>query len=71
MPTVLNWDGEKVPEELRRLPRGRYVVESIDDAEPLTDDQEAGIVAAIESVAKGQGVKLDDAKRAVDGALRG
>jgi hypothetical protein len=58
MSIVLTWNGEALPEqvreqmpaELRDLPAGRYVIEPVDDALELTEEQEAGIRAALESV---------------------
>jgi len=77
MSIVLNWNGEalpeqvreQMPEELRHLPPGRYVLEPIDEMPELTDEQEAGIQAALESVRKGKGVSLDAAKARIDRIL--
>ena len=47
---VVTWNGKDVPAELRELPAGRYVVEAVDDEAPaLSQDEEAGIEAALES----------------------
>src|SRR4051812_30734936 len=51
MSIVLDWDAEEIPEdvrermpaELRSLPSGRYVLEPLDAAPQLTDEEEAGI----------------------------
>jgi hypothetical protein len=77
MSIVLNWNGEalpeqvreQMPEELQHLPPGRYVLEPIDDVPELTDEQEAGIEAAMESVRQGKGVSLEVAKARVDRIL--
>jgi len=77
MSIVLNWNGEalpdevrgRIPEELQHLPAGRYVIESIDDVPELTDEEEAGIQAAIESVRQGKGVGVDAAKARIDRIL--
>ena len=77
MSIVLNWNGEDLPDEvrelmpseLRGLPRGRYVLEPVDDVPELTDDEEAGIDAAIESVRAGKGVTLEAAKARIDRIL--
>jgi hypothetical protein len=77
MSIVLNWNGEELPDEvrelmpseLRELPRGRYVLEPVDDVPELTDDEEAGIHAAIESVRAGKGVTLEAAKVRIDRIL--
>ena len=70
MPTVVKWNGHDVPEELRSLPAGRYVLESVDDLPPLTPDEEAGIQAALDSLRRGEGVGADEVRSRVDAALR-
>ena len=77
MSIVLNWNGEALPEqvreqmpaELQHLPPGRYVLEPVDDAPELTDEQEAGIRAALESIQQGKGVSLEAAKVRIDRIL--
>ncbi|HEY2730214.1 MAG TPA: hypothetical protein VGK52_09750 [Polyangia bacterium] len=77
MSIVLNWNGQDIPEgvraqmpeELRELPSGRYVLEPVDDVPELTDEEEAGIHAAIESVRAGKGVSVESAKARVDRIL--
>jgi hypothetical protein len=50
MSVVLNWNGKGIPDELRALPPGRYVIEAVDEAPELTDDEQEGIEAALASV---------------------
>jgi hypothetical protein len=77
MSIVLDWNGQDLPEEvrnqmlveLRKLPTGRYVLEAVDEVPELTDDEEAGIHTAIESVRAGKGVSLEAAKARVDRIL--
>ena len=77
MSIVLNWNGETLPEEVRghmpeelqHLPAGRYVIEPIDDVPELTDEEEAGIQAAMESVRQGKGVSVETAKARIDRIL--
>ena len=77
MSIVLDWNGQDLPEEvrermpaeLRELPRGRYVLEPVDEIPHLTDDEESGIHAALESVRAGKSVSLEDAKARVDRIL--
>jgi hypothetical protein len=52
---VLTWNGTDLPESLRHLPPGRYVLEPVDDVPPLTPDQEAGIIQALRSADAGKG----------------
>ena len=77
MSIVLNWNGEtlseevreQMPEELQHLPAGRYVLEPVDEVPELTDEEEAGIQAAIESVRQGKGVSVETAKARIDRIL--
>jgi len=67
---VLTWNGKDVPPELRELPAGRYVVESVEDEAPaLTSDEEAGIEAALESYRQGRAVDAKRAREIIDAAL--
>ena len=70
MSRVLKWNGRDLPDELRQLPPGRYVVESVDRAPELTPEQEDDLVAAIHEADEGQGVGLDEARRRIDSALK-
>jgi hypothetical protein len=51
-PVVVEWNGHDVPEGLRDLPAGRYVLSSVDEAVALTDDEERGLIIALESAQK-------------------
>jgi hypothetical protein len=53
---VIDWNGSDVPEELRRLPAGRYVVEPLDESPALSPDDEAGLIRALESLRAGRGL---------------
>jgi hypothetical protein len=46
---VVEWNGSDIPDELRELPAGRYVLASVDESVPLTDEEEEGLVAALKS----------------------
>ena len=77
MSIVLNWNGEDLPDEVRQrmpvalrgLPPGRYVLEPVDEAPVLTDEEEAGIHAAIESIRQGKGVSMEVARARIDRIL--
>jgi hypothetical protein len=58
-PTIIEWDGRQTPEQVRRLPPGRYLVEPVDDGS-LTADEEAGIAAALDALDAGRGISLAD-----------
>lgn len=52
--TTLTWNGTSVPEELRDLPPGRYVITGVDDAPPLTEAEEAGLREALNQARQGK-----------------
>lgn len=59
---IVTWNGKDLPAEMRELPAGRYVVESVDlEAPPLSPEEDTGIEVALESYRQGRTV---DAKRA-------
>ena len=64
-PTVLDWNGEDIPTELRALPMGRYLIVPIDDAPELSVEDAAGLERALASIAAGRGVGEDAARRTV------
>ena len=63
---IIDWDGKGLPEELRKLPPGRYLVEPVDAAPPLSDEEEDGLRRALESLRAGKGVSLEEARRRID-----
>ncbi len=52
---ILNWNGADLPETLRHLPPGRYVLQPVDDAPPLSPEQDARLRRALDAVDQGQG----------------
>jgi hypothetical protein len=70
MSRVLNWNGTDLPEELRDLPAGRYVVESADEAPELTENEEAGLQQALASLRSGNGRTLDQVRETIASVLR-
>lgn len=77
-PTVIDWDGSRMPQELRDLPPGRHVLEPIDerpalipDERPaLTPEEESGILAALDQLDAGRGVPILDVVREIRAATR-
>ena len=61
MAVIVNWNGVDVPEELKALKKGRYVLVPVDDPPALTEEQEAGLEAALASLRAGEGLSLDEA----------
>ena len=69
MAIIVNWNGVDVPEELKGLKKGRYVLLPMDEAPELTEEQEAGLEAALASVRAGKGVSLDEVRAKVKAHL--
>jgi len=63
MAVIVNWNGVDVPEELKALKKGSYVLVPIDEPPELTEEEEAGIEAAIASIEAGEGMPLDEVER--------
>jgi hypothetical protein len=55
MTVVLNFDGKQLPEEMRSLPSGRYVLQAVDEVPTLTAEEEAGLEEAARSLDQGEG----------------
>jgi hypothetical protein len=64
---VIEWDGSHLPEELRKLPPGRYVLEPL--IAPLTPEEETGIAQAIEDLDAGKGIPFNEVMREFDDEL--
>lgn len=63
---IIDWDGTNVPEELRQLPPGRYIVDivhNIEDLDELTPEEEAGLEHALDEAAAGNVVDYHVAMR--------
>ena len=71
MVRVFRWNGKDLPEELRNLPPGEYVLEPVDQgAPPLTPEEEDGIRRALASAAAGTTVSHDEVRRSIDEILQ-
>ena len=70
MAIIVNWNGVDVPEELKGLKKGRYVLLPMDEAPELTEEQEAGLEATLASVRAGNGVSLDELRATAQAKLR-
>jgi hypothetical protein len=68
---TLRWNGKDLPEELRDLPPGTYVVEPIDQPPLLSDEEEAGLSDALVSLKAGKGRTLEQVRQTIDAILRG
>ena len=70
MATVLKWNGTDVPDELRKLPQGRYVIESVDAMPALTAEQEQGLEDALDALDRGEGADLVTVRADLDSLVR-
>jgi hypothetical protein len=46
---IVEWNGQDLPEELRELPAGRYVLAPVDESLTLSDEEAAGLRSALKS----------------------
>jgi hypothetical protein len=67
---VLHWNGKDIPEELRELPAGTYVVETVDSAPALTPDEDQGLAEALASLRAGEGRTVEQVRQTIDSILR-
>ena len=67
---VLHWNGKDIPEELRELPAGTYVVEAVENAPALTPDEDRGLANALSSLRAGEGRTLDEVRQTIDSIAR-
>ena len=62
-------DGTNLPEGLRLLPPGTYVVTFVDDIHELTPEEEAGILQAMDDIEAGHGIPLEEARQEIKARL--
>lgn len=67
---VLTWNGKDLPEELRELPAGRYVVEAVDELPVLTEEEDRGLRQALASLQAGKGRSVEQVRQRIDALLR-
>jgi len=65
-----HWNGKDLPQELHDLPPGTYVVESVDQPPLLTEEEEAGLSAALASLRAGKGHTLEQVRQKIDAILQ-
>lgn len=61
--TVIDWDGNNVPPELRLLPPGRYVLAPLDDSADLTPEEDAAVRQGLDDEEAGNVVSLAEVLR--------
>ena len=62
MAMVMKWNGKDLPDELRKLPEGRYVIESLDAVPVLSPEEEHGLEEALKELDRGEGSDLEDVR---------
>ena len=67
---VLHWNGKDIPDELRELPAGTYVVEAVGEMPPLTQEEDEGLRRALASLRAGTGRTVEQVRRTIDSILR-
>ena len=67
---VMVWDGEHIPEVLRKTPPGKYRLQVVEDAEPLSEAEDDGIRQALDQLDAGQGLSLADVTQQIRGRAR-
>ena len=70
IPHKLHWNGKDLPDALRDLPPGDYVLESVDELPSMSLEQELGIDAAIDSLDAGKGRTLEQVQQTIGAILR-
>lgn len=65
---IITWDGSRLPDELRELPPGRYALAAVDEPPSLSETEDAGIRAALDSLDAGHGMTLAEVVRQLRGA---
>jgi hypothetical protein len=74
---VIRWDTSLLPAEvrallpegLRRLPPGRYVLEPLVEDEELTPEEEAGLLLAMQEIEAGQGIPWEQVRAELRSSL--
>ncbi len=70
MPVVVRWNGNDLPDELRALPAGRYVLEPVDNLPPLSQDEDAGIQTALDALRRDEGIGSAQVRHRLDAVLK-
>jgi hypothetical protein len=59
---VIHWNGSDLPEALRSLPAGDYVVAPVDAVPLLSPEEEEGLIEALASLRAGHGVEHEQVR---------
>ena len=63
--TIIHWNGDDLPDEMRELAPGTYVLQPAEELTSLTEDEEKGLVEALESVRAGKGIEHEGVRSRV------
>lgn len=55
---VIDWDGEHLPEQLKKVPPGRYCLEAVSRRSGLDAERERGLEQALQQLDAGEGKSL-------------
>lgn len=67
---VIHWNGKDIPEELRELPAGTYMVEAVDTAPALIAEEDQGLTDALASLRAGKGRTVDQIRQTIGSTIR-
>jgi hypothetical protein len=67
---TLHWNGVDLPEELRELPPGDYVLASVEHPPLLTPEEQDGLQRALDSLHAGNGRTREQVQHRIDAILR-
>lgn len=59
--TIVSWNGADIPEALKDLPPGRYVIQPVEDVIDLDDHEQKGLEHGVRQLDRGETVSHDDA----------
>lgn len=62
---VIDWNGSDLPEALKRLPAGRYVIQKVGDLPELTQEEEDRLITSLESLKSGRAVSHEQVRTAI------
>ena len=68
--TIMSWNGDDLPDELRDLPAGRYVVTPVDAVAELSAEEDAGLEQALSSLRAGEGTDHQDVRNRIAAKLK-
>jgi hypothetical protein len=67
---VFDWDGTNLPDEIRQLPPGRYLVYPFEGIDELTEEEDAGIQLALDQIEAGEDIPAAEVTREIRSRAR-